>query len=233
MQGIRNAARAIMTLAALLAGPARAQDQALRFDVLFAGLRVGEIALQIAQQDQRYRAQTTIRSAGLAGMVRPISFVATVEGWIDDGGPRPDWYVESADTGRRLSEAELRWADRRPKVIRYEETAAPAPADGPTGSVDPLTALLAALQDRPATQGCAATMRLFDGRRESLLMLHPTAPLRCEGLYRRVAGFTADELAEKTDFPLGLTYALGPEGNWQMIGADVQTLYGKVRLKRR
>ena len=54
----------------------------------------------------------------------------------------------------------------------------------------------------------------------------------CDGRFRRVAGYRPADLEERRSFTLRLVYA--PEGaGFVLREAEVQTLYGKVRLKRR
>ena len=85
------------------------------------------------------------------------------------------------------------------------------------GTVDPLTALFAVLRTVPEAEACMAKLVMFDGRRRSQVVL--TAPQRtddgitCRGEYRRLEGFSPEDMAEKSRFPFTLTYRAAGDGN--------------------
>ncbi len=89
----------------------------------------------------------------------------------------------------------------------------------------------------PAGQECDLALKLFDGKRSSRLTLGaPQAVdggVACPGEYRRVAGFSAEDMAERSRFPF--TVYLEPAGDGMMRVREVvmETLYGNARLKRR
>ncbi len=84
------------------------------------------------------------------------------------------------------------------------------------GTVDPLTALYATLRDVDAGQECKIKLPMFDGRHSSQIVLgKPTVKGNadpCTGEYRRLAGFSDKEMAEKQRFAFTLTYA--PTAEW-------------------
>lgn len=223
--------------AALSAGGVLAQEA--QFDVTLQGLRVAEMSVTGTVTDGRYAVAVMIRSDGLAGIVKRVRFAAQSDGRVTDGPGRggfaPARYSEQADTGRRQSQVEIVYDGDVPQVLTYSS---PRP-DGPDlldpatqgDTLDPATALFAGLRDLPAGQGCAVDFAVFDGRRRSAYALSGDG-VTCTGTYRRVAGYTPEEMAERSRFPIEVTYA--PEGDrMRVVAATVQTIYGKVRLKRR
>lgn len=217
---------------AVTAGLAAAEQA--QFDVTLKGLRVAELVLTDSMADGRYRVQVTIRSDGVAGIVRRVRFQAQSDGAVANGFT-PQSYTETADTGRRQSRVEMVFDGGVPRVVTY---ASPRP-DGPElldpasqgGTLDPATALFAGLRDRPVGQGCAEDHAVFDGRRRSSYVLTGSG-MTCTGTYRRIAGYTPAEMAERTQFAIEVTYAT--EGDvMRVVEASVQTIYGKMRLKRR
>jgi len=224
-----------MALACGLSAGAGLAEEA-QFDVTLAGIQVAEMTLTGDVTDDRYAVQVMIRSDGLAGIVRRIRFEARADGMAATGpGFAPARYAEQADTGRRQSQVEMVYDGGVPRVLTYSS---PRP-DGPEvldpgtqgGTLDPATALFAGLRDLPAGQGCNLEFAVFDGRRRSAYSLSGDG-VTCKGDYRRIAGYTAEEMAERSRFPVEVVYA--PEADrMRVVEASVQTIYGKVRLKRR
>jgi hypothetical protein len=223
-------ALALLTGLALQAGAGT-----LDYDVTYGPLRVGRLALERGGGAGGYEAALSIRSAGLAGVVRPVHFAAWSSGRMADGLPQPGRYREEADTGRRVSAAEMVWQDGLPVVQAYRADPAEtvAPAGAVAGALDPASAFLAALA---GPRACGLAFAVFDGQRLSSLVLEEGRrtgdAVSCAGRFTRLGGYRPEDIAERESFALQLTYAAGDEG-FVLVAAEVQTLYGKVRLKRR
>ena len=107
-----------------------------------------------------------------------------------------------------------------------------------TGTIDPLTALYAVLRDVDRGEACKLDVKLYDGSKRTQVKLEPAqskgANVICAGEYRRLEGFSAKDMDEKSRFPFTLTYAPTPDGaRLQVIEIATDTIYGKGRLKRR
>ncbi len=233
MRAVLRAVLGLAIVCGVASGAARAQDAT--FDVTLAGVRVAEMTIDSMVGDGRYAVVVMIRSDGLAGVVRRIRFESRAEGRITRDGLVPDRYSDRADTGRRQSQVEMVYDAGVPSVLTYTS---PRPdgsdlVDPATqgGTLDPASALFAGLRDRPTGQGCDVAFAVFDGRRRAAYAASGDGAV-CTATYRRVAGYTPEEMAERSRFPLELVYA--PKGDaMQVVEASVQTIYGKVRLKRR
>ncbi len=229
MQGFRSLLFAAL-IGATLTGQAIAQD----FDMRFGGLRLGTLTVDLEQTGDAYTASVRIRTTGLAGAARPVSFRGTAKGQPGDW-PRPASYTETNDTGRRSSSSRLIWADKTPHIESYSsdpvETAA-APTDL-MGAIDPVSAVFAALTGPPL---CGRNFTVFDGQRLNRVSFdagQTTATgLTCAGSFTRLAGYAAKEMAAQSGFALGLIYQTDGKAP-RLIGAEVQTIYGKLRLKQR
>lgn len=238
----RTAPAFALALALSPALPQAAAAEPAVFDVTLKGLRAATLRLDGTEGDGRYDVTGRLESRGLAAMVRKVRFEAQSQGAIaTDGQLRPARYAEQTDTGKRQSEAVIDYVGGVPqvKVALPQRKPRDWDVDPATqgGTVDPLTALYAALRDVDAGQECSLDLRMFDGRRASALTLG--APERdgdrvtCAGEYRRVAGFSPDDMAEKTRFPFRLTYAPGPDGRMRVVEVGMDTLYGRARMERR
>ncbi|HSF64530.1 MAG TPA: DUF3108 domain-containing protein [Paracoccaceae bacterium] len=240
---LRRIAPALALAVALApALPAASAAEPAVFDVTLKGLRAATLRIDGTEGDGRYAVTGRLESRGLAAMVRKVRFDAQASGAVAaDGTLQPASFAEQTDTGSRQSEAVIDYAGGVPqvKVALPERKARDYDVDPSTqgGTVDPLTALYATLRDVDAGRECNLSLRMFDGRRASALTLGaPEAKdgrVTCAGEYRRVAGFSPKDMAEKTRFPFRLTYAPGPDGRMQVVEVAMDTLYGSARMERR
>jgi hypothetical protein len=243
MRGIRDHLRGGALFALILAGagaPAAAQE-AVIFDLSIRGLPVGTVSFAGQQTGRRYAVTGKLETSGLAAMIRTMRYEGVAKGSVAGRRFTPARYVETANTGKRRSEGVMEYRRGVPQVKSYNppRAAGDGGVDPATqgGTVDPLTALFATLRDVPQGQECNLALKLFDGKRGSRITLGaPTAVdggVTCPGEYRRVAGFSAEDMAEKTRFPFTVT--LVPDGTGMMRVSDVamDSLYGKARLTRR
>jgi hypothetical protein len=143
------------------------------------------------------------------------------------------------DTGRHAGRTRVDFSGPRPVTVEAEPPVAAAVAPGvpPAGAVDPVTLILSVLSAPAGAPLCDLSADVFDGLRTTRAALGPPraegAQVRCDGTYTRVAGFSPDEMAERRQFHFTLTYAVAPDGAARLEGVELDTLYGKGRLKRR
>jgi hypothetical protein len=236
---------AAMTALVALSPPSHAQSRPLvdqhTFDVTLKGLRAATLSFSGEQSGNAYAVSGKLESRGLAALVRKVRYDATVRGSAKGGRYTPAAYSEKADTGKRKSASVMEYRKGVPQVKSYDPPRDPKPGDlNPAkqgGTVDPLTALYATLRDVDAGQECKVALQMFDGRRRSQIALSGRKAegdtVTCRGEYRRVAGFSAEEMAEKTRFPFVLTYAPTDGGRMRVVTVTTETLFGTATLTRR
>ena len=239
----KMAYRVAWTLACLvcLPLPALSQTAAGDFDLLVRGIKAATVHFSAHQDRSDYTVKGRVQTTGLAALIKRLRYDGAATGSVIKGRFAPTTYSESADTGRRQSDATLVYANGVPRLTAYSPAVALTPGDvDPAtmgGSVDPLTALYATLRAIDAGRECNLSLDLFDGKRASKLQI--SAPktvgntVTCEGAYIRVQGFTAKEMAKQPRFPFTLTYAPAATGQMQVVEVISETIYGKVTLKRR
>ncbi|MFZ1660957.1 MAG: DUF3108 domain-containing protein [Paracoccaceae bacterium] len=217
------------------------QKNSAIFDVSIRGISAATLSLSGAVEGKSYAATGVLKSSGILGFLKKIRYDASVAGRTTDGRYTPSRYTEKADTGKRKSEAVMAYKSGVPQVKSYNpprpqrvEEIAPSSQGG---TVDPLTALFAVVRDVPAAEACNLKLVLFDGRRRSQVVLGAPAAkgdtITCAGEYRRLKGFSADDMAEKSRFPFQLTYEDAGNGMVHVTEISMDTLYGKGRMIRR
>lgn len=226
----------------LLALPASAQqvDEA-RFNVVLRGITAGQLVFRGEQLGARYAVAGKVESTGLIGRLVKFSYDAQARGTLRNGRYTPNRYTEVADTGKRQSTSVMRYQRGVPQVQEIAPPRAPAPFDlDPTtqgGTVDPLTTLYAMLRDVAPDAACNAKLVMFDGRRRSQFTLGAPEPqadgsVLCPGEYRRLAGFSPEDMSERSTFPL--TFRLEPFGDMLRVQeVRTPTLYGDAVLRRK
>ena len=236
----------ILALVALLALPAAlradplALPEELRFDVTLRGLPVGVLRVGTARSAGEYAATARLDATGMARLVRDIRFHATVQGRLRDGRPQPLRYAEDVNTGRRESRTEMVWNGGVPQVLRSEPERPPEPwhldPAEQGGTLDPMTVLLSVLSDMPPDRACRLDLAMYDGRRRGQVALSQARSqgdgVACHGVFRRVAGYSDEELAERRDHAFRVTYAPTGTGTLRVVALEVDGRLGTVRLRR-
>lgn len=232
-----------LTFALLLAAPlAHAEPVTDRhsYAITLAGIRAATLTLSGTEEAGRYRVEGNLESNGLVAIVRRVRYIAQASGTVTARRYLPARYIELFDTPRRQSEAVLTYDKGVPRIVSVKPLPAPdsealdPAAQGST--VDPVTALYAALRDTPRDDACRLKLHIFDGRRRSEVTLANPSPqgetVVCTGEYRRIAGFTEKEMREKTRFPFTATLAPIEDDRLRVVEVRVETIFGRATLRR-
>ncbi len=210
------------------------------FDLEIKGFRAGVLQFNGTSNGTSYSVAGRLESTGIAAMVRKIRFDAKASGRFSTGRWSPSRYEEQADTGKRQSQSRMEYHGGVPtEMIKESREGRPNYVDPATqsGTVDPLTALYATLRDVAPADACNLKLVMFDGARRSQITLAAAEQtgdsLTCAGEYRRLAGFSDQEMAEKQRFPFRLTYGPGEAGIVRVVEVTMDSLYGRASLTRR
>ncbi|WP_051909501.1 DUF3108 domain-containing protein [Paenirhodobacter enshiensis] len=241
----RFAALACMALssAALPSTPAHAdQSDRIVFRFSLAGLPAGELRIDGKIAGSGYAASGSVATTGLFGALSRIRYDATVQGRHDGAGFHPIEFNETATRGSRNVTYRMVFRDGTPVSVSQTPARKPRSTDvdprAQGGTIDPLTALYAVLRDVDKSEACTLSVYMFDGTKRSHVGLGKPAPtpdggVTCAGDYRRIGGFSAKEMADKSVFPFTLTYAPAPEpGRLRVVSIVTDTILGKGRLTR-
>lgn len=205
------------------------------FGISIRGLNAGTLTIKGSEQSGAYQTTGELRSGGLVGLVARLRYTAKAQGAVRGARFSPSRYDETADTGKRTSRTTMTYSRGVPKVVAGS-TGTLKPASQ-KGTVDPLTAIYAAFRNVEADQVCKLNVQMFDGKRRSQVRLSSPRPegdqILCNGEYRRLDGFSAEDMAEKTRFPFNLYYTQTPRGDYRVERVVTQTLYGNAVMTRR
>jgi len=230
--------------AVLAAGASLATAQTTQtatFDVYIGGFRAGVLAMSGIETQSQYSVAGKMQNSGLLRVIREVGYDARSTGRITSKGFVPTRYQETANTGERVSRAEMDYVNGVPQLKSYDPPQERRPRDvdpaTQAGTLDPMTTIYSLLRNVPRDEVCTLDVFMFDGRRRSRVMTASPEPdgqdIGCAGEYRRVAGFSDSEMADRTVFPFSLTYSPTPDGTFRVTRVVLQTLYGKAVLNRR
>lgn len=236
---------AAVALAAMTAMPFKATASEVRedrgnFAVFLGGVRIGVLGFSGLTDGQSYAAKGILRTTGLAALVRQVGYEATSRGVVRAGRFVPTSYDESANTGTRVSKSTMEYRGGVPQVKASSPERAPRPTDvdprTQAGTVDPMTAFYLVLRDVPEAELCNLDLKMFDGTRRSQVVI--SAPVRngtgvsCSGEYRRLQGFSAEEMAERTRFPFQIAYVPNGNGGYRLNEITTASTFGNARVVR-
>lgn len=226
----------LAAVASLSGAPALADGSTnAQFKVSIRGLTAGTLTVKGNEQGGSYTTTGVLKSGGLVGMLASVTYTAKASGSVRGANFQPSRYDENADTGKRKSKTTMTYSRGVPKVVAGD-TGDLNPATQ-KGTVDPQTAIYAAFRDVDKADVCKLNVQMFDGKRRSQVRLRsPRAEgnmIKCDGEYRRLKGFSAKDMAEKTRFPFNLFYAPIGDGRYRVEKVVTQTLYGNATMTRR
>ena len=230
--------RLAVLLILLLPGLAAAETARATFDIYVSGIRAGVIAVAGEERGGRYAVAGRLESAGVVGALRRVRYDAEVRGRVAGTDFNPERYAETFRNGRERSRKTMTY-ERGTPAVRTDDDPDEDDLDPATqgGTVDPLTAIWGVLRDTPEAQACGFRTAIFDGARRSEVVLAPqrrsAGEIVCAGRYRRVAGYSKEDMAERARFPFRLTYGPAGNGRWQVERIEMQTIFGGSTMIRR
>ena len=228
----------------MLALATAARAETLIFDIALRGLNAGTITLEASESGGSYAVEGQMESRGIVGALAPARFEARSRGSWRKGRYVPAQYEESFSTAKRSGRATMDYEGGVPGEKRHDppqdrDVDAPETIVDPAtqgGTLDPLTGLFAALRSVVPGEECKLDLAIFDGARLSRITTtgrrEAEGRIQCTGTYRRVAGYSARDMARETAFPFILTY--GTDGpRLRVTEITIETLLGRATLKRR
>ena len=223
--------------------PASAGSETGTFDVILRGFRAATMKYAARIEGDRYAVTGQIAPSGLIGAIADVSYNATSQGRQRSKGYLPFSFVEERRAPKGVSTANMSFKGGVPQVKQYDppRSADPNAVDPRTqkGTVDPMTVIFASLRDQPREKACALNMSVFDGKRRSQVTLaKPTAEngegkFNCSGEYRRIKGWSAEDMAERSRFPFQMTYQRQQSGLYRVVEITTPTTLGRATLRRR
>lgn len=227
-------------VAMMLIAPHMAHAEDGVFDVYLRGIKGGTLSIKANVGTSGYSASGLAQTTGLVGKIASFRYSASVKGRVSAGQLRPLSYSETEYTSRRESTSSIDYTSGKP-VLTDGKTRKPRDYDidpaQQSDAVDPLTAIFLTVRAVPEDQVCTLSRFIFDGHRRSKVTL--SAPrktesgYRCEGEYRRVAGYKPKDMQERTTFPFIIHFSPTADGKFHGTRISSASLYGTVVMNRR
>ncbi len=222
--------------AAAATRPAAAPDI---YDFHVGGLRIGAFAVSLERAPGRYAGRLSFETQGVVRRFFAFALDLSAEGEIGPAGWRPLRYAADA-RGKKRREVEIRYGAGGAPEVSARPPFEPKPwsieAGTQAGTLDPLSAILAALAAPPGAEPCLRRVEVFDGRRRHAAQMAPDRPIaegvRCKAELRRVAGFKP-KMLEKPPFDFAVDYVRRADGGHRFARAVAETPFGTAVLALR
>ncbi|GIT91013.1 hypothetical protein JANAI62_14680 [Jannaschia pagri] len=231
-----------VALALATALPAAAQSLDAQYALSLRGVTGGTIAIRGRTSGGSYSVSAAAKATGLVGSLVKYAFEGSAEGRVSGGRYTSSVYREREDDDGERTGSVTRFRGTTPSSVTFDPPRPPRPYDiDPTaqrGVIDPLTALYAILQPVAPGNACGQRYELFDGRHVSRMSLGAAraasdGTITCTGEYRRLRGYSAEELAERPTVVLTFTYAPIGAGQVQISEIRSSTKLGNAVLRRK
>jgi hypothetical protein len=233
---------ALAALAALAvpAVPAAARDETGSFAVHLGGIRAGTIGYSFAVAGDRYRVRAEGRASGLLRLFYEVAYVTESAGRVAGGRYVPRYYREERVRRDSTERAEILFSSGVPGPKTYDPARPPEdlPLDpaGQGGTADPMTAAFAIMRDTETAALCDVDIPVWDGERRGRITLSGPraegADRLCDGVFRRVGGYSEKDMREQAAFPFTIRYAALDPGWWRMTEARAPSSAGSVVMQR-
>lgn len=230
---------AALTVAATVGGASDAKAPAIEtmsnvYDFYIGGIKSGEIFVVAETAGDNYRARSRMQTAGMVGFVYKAWFEAETEGRVTDQGLEPVRFAANTGVKSKQQYVEMTYAERAPSAIRADPEFVPKPwqiePSEQTGTLDPISAALSALSPVPLAEVCNRTVEVFDGRRRYAFDLGAPAAdgarIKCDALYRRIAGFKPKMMTKRPTFPFALWFEERADGKAHLVRAAGESMLG-------
>ncbi|MDE2790259.1 MAG: DUF3108 domain-containing protein [Paracoccaceae bacterium] len=214
-----------------------------RFGIYLGGVMLGTVTVDAEVEDTRYKASVSITPTGLLETIVKVQHRSRVAGAIGQGDLRPWHYRSRTLTRKRKSEVDMIYVDGRPSIRLILPEREPrdhdvVPADQ-IGTLDPTSAAFKMFRSVSRDDLCNTAQEIFDGRRRTRLVVE--APefndgedeVHCPAIFKRVAGYSPEQLAKRSDFRATLTFKRQGDGLYQMQKIAAESTFGDVKILRR
>lgn len=240
MHGWRASVAAFL-IAAMPVAAAAQEQQAATFDIYLRGVKAAQLAFSAVEDSERYSAAAKLQTSGVFGWLRTVGYEAQAQGRVRGHDLVPSLYSE-----RRINEDDERGAQMvyrggipQGRVFDPPQPPRSGDIDPATqgGTLDVMSAIYAVFREKPREKVCAIDEYIFDGRRRTRIAAgNPRAvgdTIVCDAQYRRIAGFSAKDMAERQEFPFRLIYEENGAGTWHVTQIEMETTYGRGSMVRR
>ncbi len=237
---IENLAALLLLAVLALVGPAslaNAQTEQKVFRVSIAGFPVGTASFTANVDGRRYEVQGFMGSTGFFGAFLASRYSGAVIGRRSGDRLTPQIFRGRFEQGRRFAEVDIKYSGGRPTtVIRRPERPAQPHDISPSsvrGALDPISALYFLLRDVTVDKVCSQNFQVFEGSRTSRIAMQrsqgDSGTVICNGVYTRLGGFTAEQMAERQNFPFQLVFHPTDSGLFEVREFRATTFWGVAK----
>lgn len=235
-------ALALLALVAPASAPAEEVATNLGYKVFVGGVKIGKANLVARISEDGYSLVGYAKSTGVVGWFYEVDAQVQVEGrrGADNAISPLEFSMSSVTDGSENFAMTIPYAGDAPSGIEAQPPLRQVHyAIEPTeqvGTLDPLSALMAAMLPSDVNQPCGRTLPIFDGRRRFDIIVdlarreyqrNGYRHIVCEARYHRVGGFKEKHM-NKPDIPFTVTFAFIGDGFVRPVRLQGESEFGAV-----
>lgn len=229
----------LIGLSTSVASIAKAETVGLNLYAL--GIKAGTITINATDNGKSYSVKGAVVPTALLKKIKDVGYSGVASGHVKGTQYFSKRYSGNTKTGSRHSKVKMHWNGTTPVVDSYqpnrEKRAYDISPSAQKGTIDLLTSAYLTFKTAQPDTLCNATHKMFDGRRRSQISLGTpkisSNVATCKGSYKRLAGFSPDDMKEKTTFPFTIHYEKQSDGSYRFKEFNAQATFGKIRAIRK
>lgn len=239
-----------VVMALAMAGPAQAKSMAevlATYDFYVGGFHIAEVSLNATANGRSYRARSKAVTRGMLDVLLRGRSASESRGMLAQSGRLIPVDFNTLYSSRR-GEQKIRIAyeDAKPAKIvmdpKAEEGSNYAGEKDRIGSLDPLSAAVAALLPLKSGDLCNRSIPIFDGKRRFDILFLPPDPerfdpnapapewnkpmTRCLGVYERISGFETPIIEGQQYYPFDIWFEDSGNGVFRAVRVAGNTKLG-------
>ncbi len=242
----------VMAMMMALSAPAAQATEAAasvsaNYDFFVGGFRIAEVGLEATATPTGYEAMSQVTTRGVLEVLlrgRSVSKAVGKRGAF--GRLEPVGYAARYSSRTGEQKTRIGYEDSTPTRVTFDpvpdDISEHARARDQRGSLDPLSAAVAALLPATSADLCNRTIPIYDGKRRfDVIFLAPdparfddSAPkpkwdkplTRCLGVYERISGFGAEAMQDEKYFPFDIWFEDSGNGIFRAVRLAGSTKLG-------
>lgn len=230
-----------LALAGSMAMPLSVQAENIKLKFYAFGIRAGTITVNGTETRNSYSLKGAVSPTLLLRKFKNVGFNGYASGRTKNGEFYSERYAGNARTGSHNSTVKIRWSGKTPIVEKYAPQRVKRPYDinpsAQANTKDLLTSAYAVFKTVSADKLCNVTHKMFDGRRRTQINLGTPKIsgkiATCNGTYKRVAGFSPNQMQKKVNFPFTMYYERQDDGYYRFKEFTAAATFGKIRAIRK
>ncbi|MCI4660395.1 MAG: DUF3108 domain-containing protein [Neomegalonema sp.] len=202
-------------------------DLALKYDFYLGGLSVGEAELEARVDQEHYKVMSKLRTSGVVGWFYDMEVITSADGsrlGVDEFLPAV--FELKSRTKEKHQDVTVAFSGSAPSSVQadppFRKKSYEIDPTKQIGTLDPVSAAIAAFLPKGVEDICNRSLKIFDGRRRydvDFVSIRDEVRdkdghrIECNGVFRRVAGYRPKTMRKRTEFDFYIRFEVQQDGS--------------------